>query len=545
MNGFLQVFYIIFSALLLSAGIPNEILHLGSPILGLFSLVPFYLALRSAKTFKRAGLLTGLHFGLMQLLSSFWLGNFKDFAIFTLGAPTVAYALEGYMFGTFFHGALAFLDFTPEEAALQDMSFRGAAKTLKRVLFFTAIYSIWEWTKSVGFLAYPWGTLVMTSFQSPLLIQIVDITGTWGISFLWSLFAATFAEGIMLFSAYQPRLDKLVKRMYLCIAAITASLFAVSFVYGAVQYIRPIKPVKTANIAIIQHNTDSWFEEGDSPSVISAQKMTTQALQGNVKPDVVCWSESILNYAFPDSYFYYQTSPSKQPVIQFMKKAGVPFAVGAPLYFIENGKQKFYNGAVVFDKDTNIIGMSGKIHLVPFAEYIPFMDNPWFKKTMDTLVGFSDGWSKWDKYIVYEVPLQAGGNLRFSVPICFEDAFPDICRGFYKTGAEVLMSISNDSWSNLKSAEYQHFVIAAFRAIELRTTLVRTTNSGYSGVVDAKGRIIADLPLFEEAAIVAPVPIYEHKPTVYAQLGDWIVILFMLLLVAYFAECIIETYKKH
>ena len=39
----------------------------------------------------------------------------------------------------------------------------------------------------------------------------------------------------------------------------------------------------------------------------------------------------------------------------------------------EAGKQKFYNGAVVFDKDTNIIGMSGKIHLVPFAEYIPFM----------------------------------------------------------------------------------------------------------------------------------------------------------------------------
>ena len=90
------------------------------------------------------------------------------------------------MFGAFFHGAFAFLEYTPSEEALQNISFRGAGKTLKRVIFFTAIYSIWEWTKSVGFLAYPWGTLIMTSFQSPMLIQIVDITGTWGISFLWA-----------------------------------------------------------------------------------------------------------------------------------------------------------------------------------------------------------------------------------------------------------------------------------------------------------------------------------------------------------------------
>ncbi|MBO6101579.1 MAG: hypothetical protein J6P07_09690, partial [Spirochaetaceae bacterium] len=234
MNGFLQVFYIIFSALLLSAGIPNEILYLGSPFLGLFALVPFYLALRSARTFRRAGLLTGLHFGLMQLLSSFWLGTFKDCAIFTVGGPTIAYAIEGLIYGRFFHAALNFLDCSPEEAALQDASFRGAGKTLKRIFFFAAIYSIWEWVKSVGFLAYPWGTLIMTSFQSKLLIQIVDITGTWAISFLWSLFAATLAEGIVLYSIYQPRLNYLVKRMYFCIVMITFSLFVLDFIYGAV-----------------------------------------------------------------------------------------------------------------------------------------------------------------------------------------------------------------------------------------------------------------------------------------------------------------------
>ena len=188
--------------------------------------------------------------------------------------------------------------------------------------------------------------------------------------------------------------------------------------------------------------------------------------------------------------------------------------------------------------------MSGKIHLVPFAEYVPLMDKAWFRKIMDTLVGFSTGWSQWQTFSVYTIPLKTGETLNFSVPICFEDAFPDICRNFYNLGAEVLLSISNDSWSNLKSAEYQHFVIAGFRAIELRTTLVRTTNSGYSGAVDARGRIIADLPLFEEAEKVVSIPVYEHKPTTYAVFGDWIIILFILLFAAFIAQCTIETYRK-
>ena len=189
--------------------------------------------------------------------------------------------------------------------------------------------------------------------------------------------------------------------------------------------------------------------------------------------------------------------------------------------------------------------MSGKIHLVPFAEYVPLMDKAWFRKIMDALVGFSTGWSQWKQYAVYSVPLKTGDSLNFSVPICFEDAFPDICRNFYNLGAEALLSISNDSWSNLKSAEYQHFVIAAFRAIELRTTLVRTTNSGYSGAVDARGRILADLPLFEEAEMVTTIPVYEHKPTAYAVFGDWIVIFFGLICALYFADCAAATYKKH
>ncbi|MBQ7165972.1 MAG: hypothetical protein IJR93_03350, partial [Treponema sp.] len=110
----------------------------------------------------------------------------------------------------------------------------------------------------------------------------------------------------------------------------------------------------------------------------------------------------------------------------------------------------------------------------------------------------------------------------FSVPICFEDAFADVCTPLFKLGTEVFMNITNDAWSHTASAEYQHYAIASYLAIEYRTTLVRAANSGYTVVLDPAGRVLADLPLFTEAALSFPVPVYAHKETVFSLLGDWL-----------------------
>ena len=100
MKGFLQIFfYTLISAILLALGIPNEIFIFGSPVLGLFSLAPLYLALNACNSYKKAGFVGAFHFGLVHILSSFWLANFKDFAIFTLGATALVYIVAGYIFG--------------------------------------------------------------------------------------------------------------------------------------------------------------------------------------------------------------------------------------------------------------------------------------------------------------------------------------------------------------------------------------------------------------------------------------------------------------
>ena len=165
----------VFSAVMLSLGIPNEFFKLGSVLFGLFSMIPLYLAIREAPGNRRAGFLTGGMFFLVHVMSSFWLAYFKDFAIFTLGASALAYFFLGIPVGW----------------ALRH-SFRFPSTW--RPFLFAAVWMLWEWVKSIGFLAYPWGTLVMTSRELVPLIQIADLVGTWGIGFLFCLFSATIGE---------------------------------------------------------------------------------------------------------------------------------------------------------------------------------------------------------------------------------------------------------------------------------------------------------------------------------------------------------------
>ena len=125
------------------------------------------------------------------------------------------------------------------------------------------------------------------------------------------------------------------------------------------------------------------------------------------------------------------------------------------------------------------------------------------------------------EFVVFDLP-DKGMNLRFGAPICFEDAFPDVCRNFSLKGADILINLTNISWSKTDSAEIQHWAAARFRAIEARKTLVRSTNGGVSCVVDPFGRVLDSLPLFEAKAKFVEVPVYrDASPTVYMSWGDW------------------------
>jgi apolipoprotein N-acyltransferase len=121
------------------------------------------------------------------------------------------------------------------------------------------------------------------------------------------------------------------------------------------------------------------------------------------------------------------------------------------------------------------------------------------------------------------VPIEGEQPLPVGVPICFEDAFSGVVGEMVRSGARVLVNLTNNSWSRRESAQIQHLAAARFRSIEYRIALARSTNSGVTTLVDIFGRQTHSLPMFEAGSRYVSLPIYaEAGHTPYTLLGPWL-----------------------
>ena len=505
-----------------------------------------------------------------HLLSSYWLANFKDFAIFTLGASAFGTACIEAMAGCLFF--FPFAGGRDGGANLIVESKRVSFEPYKP-LHFAAVRVVYEWAKSTGFLAYPWGVLSMAAFGNKALLQSADIFGTYGISFLMAFFAACAAEFILLFNKFNFCLKNSfqnAKFSLICSAKCLVLCLILIFAYGTVRLCQKSPVQKVLNAVLVQQNMDPWASNDDQESVqksiaLSRSGMREFEAQGK-KTDLIVWSEAVLRYAIPHALGRYNYVPDGQSLFDFIKSAGVPFVIGGPYFeqFKDKKDSDMYNAALVFDKEATLRGYYAKSHLVPFAEVIPFVEYDFVKNTMERLVGFSNGWNPGKRLVLFDFeaaqspladqpvyldlskePELEGINaqkvkVRTAIPICFEDAFPDTCGPMFQAGAELFLNITDDSWSKTKSAEYQHFAVAAFRAVEYRTALARSTNAGFTAVVDDKGRLVSSIPLFQDGYLCAQIPIFARRSTVYSVFGNWFV---HLLLLALFALAALKAYE--
>jgi apolipoprotein N-acyltransferase len=571
MSKFLQVFYVLFSAILVSLAIPNELLPLGSPYIALFSLIPFYIAIFRCKSYREAFWLSGLQIFVVHLISSFWLAFFKDFAIFTLGASAVATGFIGALFGI-----LLYLPFAQETAHTQLLELGGSdtRRIPLRIFWFAGSYTLYEWCKSSGFLGYPWGTLSSTAFRWKLFMQTADLAGTYGVTFLFALFSSVCAEGLLLasklYASPAPRRAFISFRncAQTCIILITCA-----FIYGGVQYAIPRKPEKILNTVMVQQNYNPWNSDTDDDTILLSEHLTEDKidsfLNSGRKPDVVVWSEGVLQHAFPHAEEYYTHFPLDEPLSSFISRMNTPFIIGGS-YLADAKHHSFNNAALLFDKTGTFRGSYGKLHLVPFAEVIPGIEYKWVQSAMQKVVGISAGWKSGDQYVFFDISSQwapdrpkpsvkvirldkpdseeipdenAAPQVRISTPVCFDDAFPEVCRPLFLNGTEVFMNLTDDSWSLMNSAEYQHFVIASYRAIEYRTTFVRSTNAGVSVVFDPAARVLSKMPLFVSDSLSVSIPVYKRHMTVYALFGNWLPCLLAVLAAGYFA-CVVATRNR-
>lgn len=513
MSFLLSLIIVIFSAVLLSLGIPNEIFHFGNSIMGLICFIPLYYAFFRSNSKHKTALMYSFFVSLTHLFSSFWLINFQDFAIFTLGASTIAYFVLAYPFGLFFNYIFKYSDIK------------------HRPFLFALTITLWEYFKSSGFTAYPWGVVSMTALNLHTFIQFIDVTGVWGLSYVLALIGAMETEVILAFFGLTEGFKKNKKRPLMQPLFLTIFLIFIINTYGFFALQNNESPTKNISLLLVQQNIDPWYDSMEE-SVKVGQRLTREALKENKNIDLVVWSESSLSRSYEDYKDWYKFIPNDDPFIPFLKEIKLPILIGTPLKGKED-PSKTYNGVALIDENGNILQTYSKMQLVPFAEFLPFIEHPIVKKFFNRLVGFSSGWAQGQIYKLFNLKTKKGYDVSFTTPICYEDAFPSLCAGLHEKGSDLLINLTNDSWSKIESAEYQHFAIAYFRAIEMRTSLVRSTNGGYTCVINPKGEILGTLPLFKESTLNIDVPIYSHKTTPYAFFKDWLPLLLFVILIQY------------
>ncbi len=496
---------VLFSAAALALAQPNEIFPYGHPIPALFALAPLFAALRFCHTSRQAGRMGMLFNAAYTIATSYWLLAFDDFAIWTLGGTVLGYVLYGALLGRFLWAA-------------------SRAPSAYRPFLIALVWMVYEFFKSTGFLGNPWGLAPYPFHEWLPYIQIVDITGLWGLSFTVALLNSLAAELVL-------DRHRIREAVFLRPVVFLMILIFGSGLYGLARLNTEMPAEKSLRVLLIQKNNDPWVTGNFRTSLREEIALTKEALsKTETPPDLVVWSETSLRYPYQYNRSFYENFPPEESFTEFLSQwPQTQFLFGAPIVV---GTEPFeaMNGTILLNSSGEVLQSYGKRHPVPFAESIPFWEFQAVRDFFSQVVGLNAVWVLGTEDTLFQVK-----DVTFTTPICFEDAFSGLCRRHVRQGAEVLINLTNDAWSQTVSAETQHFVVSRFRAIENRRTLIRSTNGGVTAVVNPWGRITHRLPLFEEAWLEAEIPIEKsRRPAPYTATGDLTAFLGVIVLILSF-----------
>ena len=354
------------------------------------------------------------------------------------------------------------------------------------------------------FTGFPWMDLSYTQYNLPQLIQVADLAGHYGLTFLMVLTNAL----IFNLAASLVRRKATSPPAFIAAAALLLLLASGYSLWQMQTMPTTLAQAKRMEVAVAQGNIpqDQKWQPAFQRETIDTYLRLSQEMLAARKPQLIVWPETALPfYPYEHPLFLRLHSELTRPYRTFLL-TGAPhrekISPDEPL--------SYTNSAFLLSPDGLVTGRYDKQHLVPFGEYIPLRWLLGFASPLvETLGAFTPGKSN--------APLSCQ-NSRIGVLICFEGIFPDISRKQAAAGANLLVTITNDAWFGRSSAPWQHLAMGVFRAVETRKTLVRSANTGISAFIDPLGRIEGASPLFAEYARSQPVALLDGL-TCYVQWG--------------------------
>lgn len=382
----------------------------------------------------------------------------------------------------------------------------GPKDGLRRILVFAAAWLLAEWFRSWVLTGFPWNLMGTVWAFSDAMVQVTAWTGVWGLSLITVVAAAL----PYLFG------KTLRPRWAVSSVAVVGILLAAIWLGGfwRLAAAPPIgaEVVPDIKLRLVQPAIDQslkWDAAYRQQHV--ANQIAMSRGPGFETITHVIWSEAAVPYYLDES------DVLKEALTQAVPPGGLLFT-GAPRRVGSGADTKLHNSLHALDSSGTILANFDKVHLVPFGEFVPLRDYLSFAKVTHGRVDFTPG----PGLKTLDLPgLPPVGPL-----VCYEVIFPgQVSMPGARPGW--LLSVTNDAWFGTSTGPYQHLASARLRAVEEGLPMVRVANTGISAVYDSYGREVARLGLNRSGVIDAALPRALAQPTVFARLGNWVILVLL------------------
>lgn len=344
---------------------------------------------------------------------------------------------------------------------------------------FLSIPFVWillEFIRSHLFTGFSWALLGYSQYLNLPVIQMADITGVWGVSFVVMMVNVAIWETI----------DRgKVKPSNAVIFSILCVVFTVSYGFYKLHRTWNVEPRTPIRVSVIQGNIpqDQKWDRNSQDFILERYLALTREAAAKDKPDLIIWPETSVPGLIDED------PAMLTAILKLATQTKTALLVGA---ITSEKNADYYNSAVLISSDGKIVKQYNKLHLVPFGEFVPLEKYlPFLRKLIGIPIG---DYKPGKEYTVFKILNSKHETLnksetKFSVLICFEDIFPELSCKFVRNGAGFLVNMTNDAWFKCSSAPWQHAQASVFRAVENRVPVVRAANTGLSCFIDEKGRI--------------------------------------------------------
>ena len=418
------------------------------------------------------------------------------------------------------------------------------------------IWVAFEYARAHVLTGFPWYYLAHSQFRQVYWTQIADFAGSLGLSFLIVLVNAAISEVIAPFVFPSPSVTtsltapgwRVVPRAtWVRVGFVGLSLVG-TLAYGIFR-VESVTFRPGPRVALLQSGEVQEYNSTTrkTPAALHQlyQALVNKAATHEPRPDLIVWPET----AYP--FNYVQIDPLLDPVEfeeqarrynpemiaadwtlkrdrikadlqRILDRSRIPMMIGATTYDFRAPELARYNSAILLQPNLGPQSYH-KLHLVPFGEYVPFIETlPWlialtpFQGDRIPTLNFGDR-PTWFTL----------GPWRLAAAICFEDTIPHVVRRFFSEvpddgQPDLIVNLSNDGWFHATAEHEMHLAVSTFRCVENRVPMARAVNTGISALIDGNGRIVRSLAKEVVDQVLDAVAPLDDRTSLYSRWGDWL-----------------------